>query len=191
MEEGAIHVIPMAMGETEEIFFRAEELFEGAMSFQREVVTQIASLAQGYPYFAQLIGKECVNHSNRLGATVVTSDILNRVLEDVKSGRAFPTLESAYQRAIGNSPDRELLLHLLADQPESNTMFNEEVGKVVLKAGRKDAQDLDVQYVDQLLPRLVDPKDGPVLRRVPERQGVYEFENPVSRLYVTLRAFSF
>jgi Cdc6-like AAA superfamily ATPase len=191
LEEGAIHVLPMQPAETEEIFFRAEELFKGTMTFSRSVITRIAGLAQGYPYFAQLLGKECIHHSNRLGLDEVTNEVLDGVLGDVKSGRAFPTLESSYQRAIGNSRDRELLLHLLADQPEENAMFNEEVGKVVLKNARRDAQDLDIQYVDQLLPRLVDPKYGPVLRRVSERQGVYEFENPVLRLYVELRSFSF
>jgi hypothetical protein len=191
LEEGSIHVIPMQIEETEEIFYRAEGLFQEMLTFQREVVKTIGTLAQGYPYFAQLLGKECVTHANRSQVNRVTPEIFERVLADVKSGRAFPTLESAYQRAIGNSRDRELLMHLLADQPESNAMFNEEVGKVVLKNARKDAQDLDIQYVDQLLPRLVDPKYGPVLRRVPERQGVYEFENPVLRLYVTLGAFSF
>jgi hypothetical protein len=70
-------------------------------------------------------------------------------------------------------------------------MFIEEVGRVVLKNARGDAEDLNVQYVDQLVPRLVDPKFGPVLRRTSERPGVYEFVNPVLRLYIKLRNFSF
>lgn len=191
LEEGAIHVQPMPAEEIDEIFYRAEVLFGGAIKFERDAVVRISELSQGYPYFAQLIGKECVNQLNRLGGAEVGVAILQRVLEDVKSGRAFPTLESAYQRAIGNSKDREVLLHLLADQPEENAMFNEEVGRVVLKNARGDAEDLNVQYVDQLVPRLVDPKFGPVLRRTSERQGVYEFVNPVLRLYIKLRNFSF
>ena len=66
---------------------------------------------------------------------------------------------------------------------------DDEVGRVLLKSARKDAEDLDIQYIDQILPRLLDPKYGPVLRRVPEGQGVYEFVNPVLRLYVRLRRF--
>ena len=191
LEEGAIHVQPMPAEEIDEIFYRAEVLFGGTIKFERDAVVKISELSQGYPYFAQLIGKECVNQLNRLGGTDVGVTILQRVLEDVKSGRAFPTLEAAYQRAIGNSKDREVLLHLLADQPEENAMFNEEVGRVALKNARGDAEDLNVQYVDQLVPRLVDPRYGPVLRRTSERQGVYEFVNPVLRLYIKLRNFSF
>jgi hypothetical protein len=36
---------------------------------------------------------------------------------------------------------------------------------------------------------LVDKTFGPVLFRHPERQGTYEFINPVLRLYIRLRNF--
>lgn len=188
LEEGAVHVLPMSPPETSEIFFTAERLFRGQITFERGVIDDVAVLSQGYPYFAQLLGKECVTHANRLGKTRIDGSILSLVVDDIKSGRAFPTLESAYQRAIGNSHERELILHLLAGQPEENALFNAESGRILLKETRKDAEDLEIQYIDQLVPRLVDPTYGPVLRRVPERQGIYEFVNPVLRLYVRLRS---
>ncbi len=191
LEEGAIHVQPMGTAETEEIFFTAEKLFEGEVHFDREVIHEIAEVVHGYPYFAQLIGKECVAQANSLLKNTVDREVLDHVMNDIKIGRAFPTLESAYQRAIGKSADREMLLHLLAEQTEENAMFNTEVGRIVLKETRRDAEDLNIQYVDQLLPRLVDPTYGPVLKRIPEVQGVYEFVNPVLRLYIRLRAFSY
>ena len=82
-----------------------------------------------------------------------------------------------------------MLLHLLADQPDEAMHVDDEVGRVMLKSARKDAEDLEIQHIDQLLPRLVDPKFGPILRRLPEGQGIYEFVNPVLRLYVRLRKF--
>jgi hypothetical protein len=188
LEEGAIHVLPMDQPESEEIFFTAERLFKGQISFERAIIKNIATISQGYPYFAQLLGKECVSQANRVGTSHIDQIIFDRVLEDIRSGRAFPTLESSYQRAIGNSSDREIILHLLAGQPEESAMFNSESGRVLLKQTRKDAEELDIQYIDQLVPRLVDPTYGPVLRRVPERQGIYEFVNPVLRLYVRLRS---
>jgi Cdc6-like AAA superfamily ATPase len=191
LEEGAIHVLPMEHTETEEIFFKAEKLFGGEMYFERQIISEIASVVHGYPYFAQLIGKECVAHANTLSRDIVDREVYDRVMSDIRGGRAFPTLENAYQRAIGRSPDREILLHLLAEQAEENTLFNAEVGRVVLKQTRKDAGDFDIQYVDQLLPRLVDQAYGPVLKRIPDMQGVYEFVNPVLRLYTRLRSFSY
>jgi len=191
LEEGAIHVLPMNPSETEEIFFRAELLFENKMCFDRDVIEKIASVVQGYTYFAQLLGKECVAHANRLSRNLVNAEVLDLVLEDIKVGRAFPTLESSYQRAIGRSPDREMLLHLLAEQAEENAIFNTEIGRILLKEARKDAEGFNIPYVDQLLPRLVDPTYGPVLKRIAETQGTYEFVNPVLRLYIRLRNFSY
>jgi hypothetical protein len=56
-----------------------------------------------------------------------------------------------------------------------------------LKNSRQVAEELDIQFIDQLIPRLVDKKYGPVLERMEERQGVYEFVNPVLRQYIRLR----
>ena len=114
---------------------------------------------------------------------------LDEVLARVKNGRAFPTLESAYQRAIGASEGRKILLHLFAEQDEDNTMFNDEIGKVVLKRTRSDAKELGVDHVDQLIPRLVDKKYGPALIKIEDRAGIYEFLNPILRVYIRLREF--
>ena len=53
----------------------------------------------------------------------------------------------------------------------------------------RSGQAFQVQYMDQLIPRLVDPTYGPILERIQENQGIYEFVNPVFRLYVKLRNF--
>lgn len=189
LEQGAIHVQPMGITESREILDRAENLFKGKMTFEDKVKDRIAEVGQGYPYFVQMIGKSCVSKANETGVREVVTETYESVMEDIRNGTAFPTLESAYQRAIGSSDDRQLLLHLLAEQPTENTLFNEDVGRVFLKQTRKEATELNIEYVDQLLPRLMDKKFGPVLVRVPEGQGIYEFINPVFRLYVKLRKF--
>lgn len=189
IEQGVLAVRPMSRPESEAIITRAQELFKGAIRFQPGIAENIAELGQGYPYFVQLVGKQCVNEANMRGTDLIDTSILDKVKSDLETGRAFPTLESAYQRAIGNSGDRQLLLHLLADQQTEQSMFSDEIGRIVLKTARQDAEDLDVQYVDQLMPRLVDKQYGPVLERVGERQGIYEFVNPVLRQYVRLRKF--
>lgn len=189
IEQGVLSVKPMPMAESEAIITRASELFKGALRFEPGVAAKIAELGQGYPYFVQLIGKQCVHEANAANTDLVGQSILGKVLDDLRTGKAFPTLESAYQRAIGNSKDRQLLLHLLAEQPSEQSLFSDEIGRIVLKATRQDAEELDVQFIDQLIPRLVEKKYGPVLERVPERQGTYEFVNPVLRQYIRLRQF--
>ena len=187
LEQGAIHVKPMAAPEARQILDRAEELFRGNITFGETEKDKICEVAQGYPYFVQMLGKACVSKANQVQVNKVTSEVLSMVLADIKGGIAFPTLESAYQRAIGDSADRKLLLHILADQPDDVAQIEGDIGRVFLKEARKDASDLNVEYVDQLLPRLLDKKFGPVLRSVPEGRGIYEFVNPVFRLYVRLR----
>lgn len=187
LEEGSIHVKPMSHEESVQILRTAEELFERKVVFDDKVVDDIASMSQGYPYVTQLIGKECVNQLNISRTNFVSKETFKIVLDSIKNGKAFPTLERQYQKAIGDSADRQLLLHILAEQPEENTLFNDEVGRVLLREARSTAQEFNIEYVDQLLPRLLDSKFGPVLARVPERQGIYEFTNPVFRVYVNLR----
>lgn len=187
LEQGAIHVKTMPEIEAMNVLLKAEELFCGRITIDNEVKESIVKAAQGYPYFIQMIGKSCVNKASQLGSSIIDSHVYNQVLEDIRCGIAFPTLENSYQRAIGNSENRQMLLHLLAEQPEENTLFHEDVGRIFLKSVRKDAEDFDVDYLDQNLPRLLDKKFGPVLRRMPEGQGIYEFINPVFRLYVNLR----
>ena len=190
IEEGAIHVREMDKYECEEIIRTAGRLYRGALIFDTGVTSMIAELSQGYPYLTQLLGKECVNVANKYNVSNITMDIFQEVLNDVKSGRAFPTLESSYQRAIGGSTHRQILLHLLAEQSEIQPdLYSFEVGRVFLKKVRQDAQDLNIDYIDQLLPRLIDKKFGPVLVRIPEKPGVYEFPNPIFRIYVQLRHF--
>ena len=187
LEEGALHVKPMANSETREIFLTAERLFKDQLKFDNNVVNEIVELSEGYPYFAQLLGKECVNQANSIGKIAVGIELFNIVLEDIKRGTAFPTLESSYQRAIGNSEGRQVVLHFLAEQKNEGEFFNEEGGKIILGTARREAKDLDIEYVDQLMPRLVEVKYGPILRKTGDRRGEYEFVNPVLRLYIRLR----
>jgi hypothetical protein len=187
IEQGVLPVKPMPLSESEGIIHRAAELFGGAVKIAPGIASRIAELGQGYPYFVQLIGKQCVNEANAIGSQLIDEVVLDKVLDDLRSGKAFPTLESAYQRAIGESEGRQMLLHLLAEQPTEQS-FTDEIGRVVLKKSRQVAEELDIQFIDQLMPRLVERKYGPVLERVLDgRQGTYEFVNPVLRQYIRLR----
>ena len=186
MEQGILAVKPMSLAESEGIISKAAELFRGRIRFAPGIASKIAELGQGYPYFVQLIGKQCVNEVNKAGTDLVDDQVFDLVVEGLKSGKSFPGLESDYKRAIGDSPGRQLLLHLLAEQATESS-FTDEIGRVVLRNSRATAEELGVQFIDQVLPRLIDPKFGPVLERID--QGVYEFKDPVLRQYIRHRAF--
>lgn len=187
MEEGALRVGKMDFFESKKVIEKAQELFKGQITFSDKVIDQIATDSQGYPYLVQLLGKECVHRLNSEYKSHVDEAIYNKVKEDIRQGQTFPTLESQYQRAIGDSDGRRQLLYILSSQEEGNALFTEELGKITLKAVRKDAENLSIEYIDQLLPRLLDKKFGPVLVKSEERQGIYEFVNPIFRVYCQLR----
>lgn len=183
--QGELPVTPMLDPESEEIISRASELFGDLVRFSPGISGKIAKLGGGFPYLVQLIGKECVIEMNARGTNTIDDDVLQHVVSGIKSGKGFPTLERSYQMAIGNSETRQLLLHLLAEQDSDKSSFNDEIGRIVLKASRETAEGMGIQYMDQLMPRLLDAKFGPVMQRVDH--GVYEFVNPVLRQYIRLR----
>jgi len=189
LEQGAINVETMPNEEIKTIITRAEDLFEEAICFDDTVKERIVKFSQGYPYFTHMLGKQCVEKANLRSINRIDQTLFEEVLTDIEIGKALPTLENAYQKAIGDSSDRQLLLHLLADQPEDSAKCDIEVGRVLLKKIRGDAEDLNVKNLDQNLPRLLDHRFGPTLMKVPDRSGVYEFVNPVLRLYIRLRKF--
>lgn len=189
LEQGSLMVHTMPKSESSAIIDKAEQLFNHEIQFIDSVKDEIVKISEGYPYFVQMLGKECINELNKQNNTVVNDDILSSVLQRIKTGKCFPTLESSYQRAIGSSEDRQFLLHLLADQGEDDSLFNEDISRVYLKKVRGDATAFEIKNLDQNLPRLLEAKYGPILAKVDERPGIYEFTNPVFRLYVRLRAF--
>ena len=187
LEEGAIDVKPMSTQEMQGIFARAEELYGGRVKFTQPVVDKIVQLSDGYPYLAQLIGRACINRLNEEAVTEVTWKLFSEVLDDIRSGNALPTLESAYLRAVGQSEPRRLLLTILAEQTTDSSRYNDDVQRVALRDIRGITQEFEIEHVDQLLPRLIDKKFGPALIRDPDIYGAYEWVNPVLRAYVRLR----
>jgi hypothetical protein len=125
---------------------------------------------------------------NELGEENVDDTIFSRVLDDIANGKAFPNLESQYQLAIGNNEGRAMILALLAEQNLGVSRYDATIEQVVLKSSRYTAQELQIEHIDQLIPRLVEDKYGPVLLKTSaEKRGVYEFIDPVFRSYVKLR----
>jgi Cdc6-like AAA superfamily ATPase len=187
IEQGAIHVQQMSPEETRAIFDTAHRLFKGKISFDKKVIDQIVDLSEGFPYFAQLIGKACVQYGNEIGTNAIDEKIFGEVLEKIRTGRSFPHLEEQYQLAIGKSKERAMLLTLLAEQKTESAEYTQDLGRVVLQKVRSAAQELDIDYMDQLMPRLVEARYGPALVKGSDQRGIYEFSDPVFRAYVKLR----
>ena len=90
------------------------------------MVEQIVELSEGFPYFAQLIGKTSVQFGNEKGTNDIDGSIFDEVLEKIRSLQSFPSLEQQYQLAVGRSAERAMLLVLLAEQSSEATLYVEE-----------------------------------------------------------------
>ena len=128
-----------------------------------------------------------MTEANFLGTNDINSSVLSVVTDKIASGQAFPSLEDVYQRAIGQSDDRAILLAFLAEQRDERAEYNFKLGQVFLSRTRSSAQDLGVEYMDQLLPRLIEEKYGPILVRVSDSAVLTSLQIPVFRAYVKLR----
>jgi Cdc6-like AAA superfamily ATPase len=160
IEQGAIYVKPMSPQETRQIFETAEVLFKGAITFDEDVVDEIVQISEGFPYFAQLIGKACVQYGNEVGTNEIDKKIFAEIMERIRAGKSFPNIEEQDQLAIGKSKERAMLLVLLAEQKSESAHYDEELGRVVLQKTRAAAQGLGIEYIDQLMPRLVEERYG-------------------------------
>jgi len=182
MEQGIVLMAPMEEDELVAIITRAEQLYYNAITFTPDVKSQIAKFASGYPYIVQMIGRACIRVLNTEKVSIVDDAMLSKVISEVMSGRGIPNLERAYQRAIGNSQQRQTLLHLFAELPNDGAQARQIKLQSVREASRKEG----IANVDQLLPHLM-KEDGGVLRRVPSTTPLYEFIDPVLKIYIQRR----
>jgi hypothetical protein len=70
----------MSADETRQVFETAEKLFAGVVKSYKEVVEKIIGYSEGYPYFAQLLGKACVDKANQIGTNDIAAPIFDEVL---------------------------------------------------------------------------------------------------------------
>jgi hypothetical protein len=141
----------------------AEVPFKGIVTFDPGVVDEIVQISEGFPYFAKLIGKGCVEYGKEVGTNEIDGKIFVEIMERIRIGKSFPNLEEQYQLAIGKSKERAMLLVLLAEQKSESAHYDEELSRVVLQKTRAAAQGLEIEYIDQLMPRLVEERYGPAL----------------------------
>lgn len=184
-EDGAVKVAPMNIAESMTILNTAEKLYGGSLTIERSVKERVARASSGFPYMVQLLGRALVKIANERGATVLSGDMFAELQRRIASGEAIPTLEQRYKVAVHTSDQRKILLSLLADFALDKDVSGTDLRAVTLVEVRKDAKDLDVDNIDQVVPRLLDARYGPVLKKI--SNGTYVFVDPVFCLYVRLR----
>jgi hypothetical protein len=107
-------------------------------------------------------------------------DLLSR---NISEGRLTNTFENVYHESVKNSPQREILLKLFAEESE-NEIFSETIYSL--------AKDMGITNPSQLMKQLTSPDNStttPVLTKV--REKYYRFTDPVFKVYARIRNWKF
>lgn len=174
-----IHVPLMPEPELHQILKRGEYVVDDAIIFGDDASAEITRRSEGFPYFSHLLGKEAMVLAFERGSSKVSGDDIEVLARNISEGQLQTIYEALYHSAVGNSPQREILLKLFSecDRDEIST---EEVYST--------AKTLEITNPSQLMKQFTTPDSpgaAPVLVKVRER--CYRFSDPVFKTYARLR----
>ncbi|MFX0117578.1 MAG: AAA family ATPase [Candidatus Hodarchaeota archaeon] len=118
--EGIIKISPMTEEMLVGILRRAESLLK-KIKFEKEVISSIVSLANGYPHWVHLLGKaSCIDTVERNNRKVKLENFYRGIERVVKND---PDYDEIYKRAASESRELEMTLKFLAfDKSEEQNL---------------------------------------------------------------------
>jgi len=174
-----IDVPLMPEEERADIIRRAEFRLGNAITFDEEATAEICRRSEGFPYFVHLLGKEAVLLAFERGSSKVMMQDIETLSKNIAEGRLTNIFENVYHESVKNSPQRELLLKLFAEE-KSNEISSEPV--------YANAKDMGITNPSQLMKQLTSPDNSmttPVLVKV--REKYFRFSDPVFKVYARIR----
>jgi hypothetical protein len=166
-----------------QILKRAEYKVGEAILFDDDAMHEICEKSEGFPYFVHLLGKEAMLLAfERSGSSVSMQDI-NTLSRNISEGHLTNIFENVYHESVKNSPQREILLKLFAEEKD-NEIASEPVYAL--------ARGMGATNPSQLMKQLTTPDNSitaPVLTKV--RDKYYRFTDPVFKVYARIRNWKF
>lgn len=177
-----LNVPVMPEHELVEVLNKAEYRVNYLITFTDEAKELIASHAEGFPFFAHLMGKQAMRLAFERYSPTITKDDVLAVGEMISEGRLKTIYDDRYHEAVKHSQQRELLLKAFAEV-EDDEIFTEPVYAL--------AKDLGVTNPPQLIKELTTQSGTrePILKRV--RNRYYRFTDPVFKVYCRIRNWKF
>ena len=129
-----------------------------------------------------LVGKYALRRAYNDGVFNIDEDAISRALRSIAERGADPVLEGRYKKAVGSSPQREVVLRALARvRSADGECWTTDAYKIALDAGVDNSS----QYVGQL----VTDEYGAELEKVRERY--YRFRDSLFAAYTLARPRQF
>ena len=178
-----INVPLMPEFERLQIIKRAEYRIDHLIEFDGDAMNEICEKSEGFPYFVHLLGKEAMLLAYERGSSKVSMDDIEKLSENIANGRLTNIFENVYHESVKNSPQREILLKLFAEE-DSNEISSENIYAL--------AKDMEITNPSQLMKQLTSPDNSmtsPVLTKI--RDKYYRFTDPVFKVYARIRNWKF
>lgn len=175
---GKIQLPVMSNLELMEVIQNSENSIAREICFTSEAANKLATVVRGQPYLLHLIGRLAFTIAFKAKSNTVDEIILDKALASIATDQIASTLERRYLKAIGNSPQREIVLRVFAEScdPRAHTS---EVYKLATELGVTNPS----YYTGDLQKSLF----GEELRK--DAEQYYSFKDQLFQAYVLASPF--
>jgi len=184
ISDGCVEMPPMSALELKGIFINAhKELEPDGFRFSAEAEDWIISIARGHPYYVHLLGKHALLAAAVAKKKEITLEIAKGALADIALKGTARIQETIYQKAIGHSYVRELILKTFA------SVTDDEINTTSVYQQIIAARPMDVSNTSVYVGNLVSEKFGQVIEKTRERH--YRFRDSLFKAYAAARPFKY
>ncbi len=184
ISDGCVEMPPMEPDELRGIFDNAHvELAADKFRFTQEAQEWIISVARGHPYYVHLLGKHSLLKAAIARETNITADIARDALAEIAMKGTARIQETVYQKAIGHSYVRELILKTFAGVADDEVNTTSVYQKIVA------ARPMDISSISVYVGNLGSEKFGQVIEKTRERH--YRFRDSLFKAYAAARPFKY
>jgi histone H3/H4 len=147
--------------------------------FSPEVAERLCDIASGFPWFVHAIGQEALLHAYSARSRVVEPKHLEVAIRTLTTSRFAQQFSDAYQQAVKDSYNREVVLRCMA-QWKGRDIPTSEIYPI--------AKSLGVSNPAEYRKQLCSAAAGHVLITPPfQERGVVRFGNEMFKIYIRLR----
>jgi len=177
-----VEVKRMTEAELTEIITKATrrlELDGIDVEFSGTAVTRLSGVANGFPWFVHVIGRQALLDADAAGSSTVEIVYVERAIEDLLNNQLAQRFADMYQMAVRDSWNREVVLRCFAEWRG----YDVPTGDV-----HRLAESIGVTNPAAYRGHLAQEKYGSVLATPPfQSRGVVRFSNEMFKVYVRLR----
>lgn len=149
------------------------------MTFSDEAKGHLSVLADGFPWFVHILGQESLKLALDREQEVVSLNDVEEVVASLSQIRYARNFEDLYQKAVGDSPQRETVIRAFAKWGPKDIPTSE-VYPICHRLGVANPS----MYIKELQTK----KCGVIISKAPFREsGVYSFTNAMFRQYIEIR----